>query len=182
MTEEKIHEALNLLDDNLIAEVEFLRARKKRETKKWIGWAAMAACMCVVAGSVFAAFADRFFNFGANEGAGMEGESELIYEQESLSKDENKMENESMQEVPAFGVEIVEWHEDGFVGTIVEIIDTDIYPVGTEVYVNMTWNSQLADMNISYPVGSVLHVQFNRMGEGEQIILYAEQIWEIVTE
>ena len=179
MIEDNIHDALNLLDDDLIEEVEYLRNRKKRENKKWISWTAMAACMCIVVGSMGLYFINNFGSTGANESAGM---LETNGDAESAIEDENKMESESMREVPAFGVEIVEWYEDGFVGTIVEIIDTEIYPVGTEVYVNMTWNSQHADMNITYPVGSVLHVQFNRLDEGEQIILYAEQIWEIVTE
>ena len=48
-----IHEALNLLDDDLIGEVEHLRARKKSVSMKWISWAAMAACMCIVMGSLF---------------------------------------------------------------------------------------------------------------------------------
>lgn len=182
MIEEKIHDALNLLDDDLIAEVEYLRNRKKRENKKWIAWTAMAACMCIVVGSVGFHFVNYFGSTGANESANMGGMLESSDDAESAIEEENKTEHESMREVPAFGVEIVEWRENGFVGTIVEMIDTDIYPVGTEVYVNMTSNFQLADMNITYPVGSVLHVQFNRMDEGEQIILYAEQIWEIVTE
>ena len=43
---------LNLLDDDLIGEVEYLRSRKKSRRKQWMSWAAMAACMCIVIGSI----------------------------------------------------------------------------------------------------------------------------------
>lgn len=46
MNGELFHDALDLLDDDLIEAVDALRSRKKRHT---VGWAAcMAACLCLV--------------------------------------------------------------------------------------------------------------------------------------
>lgn len=192
MREDLIHDALNSLDDDLIGEVEYLRNRKKSKTKQWISWAAMAACACIVVGSLFAGI-ERLEIGQSTEGASMQDANEMTEDTENSSDAQypansealvgkDKIDNESMREVPAFLVEIKEWQVDGFVGTIVGIVDTDIYPVGTEVYVDMTSISKLADMNELYSEGSVLHVQFNRLDEGEQIILHAEEIWEAESE
>ena len=191
MREDLIHDALNLLDDDLIGEVEYLRNRKKGKTKQWISWAAMAACACIVVGSMFAGI-ERLEIGQSTEGASMPDANEMTGDAESSTADQypansealiekDKIDKESA-EVPAFLVEIKEWQADGFIGTIAGIVDTDIYPVGTEVYVDMTSSSKLADLNHLYSEGSVLHVQFNRMDEGEQIILHAEAIWEAESE
>lgn len=55
MTSEKLHDALNLLPNDLIAETDALRTRTKKQPVKWQRWAAMAACLAVIllAGSLF---------------------------------------------------------------------------------------------------------------------------------
>ena len=187
MREDLIHDALNLLDDDLISEVECLRSRKKSRTKQWMSWAAMAACMCIVIGSILngrlpvgigqnseSADMEHMSNSaGGNEEA---AESELPIQAEGLINEE-KAENESMREVPAFLVEIEEWRGEGFFGTIVGIVDTEIYPVGTPVFVEMPESLKLADTNELYSEGNVVHVQFREKAEKDRVILYAEQIW-----
>ena len=188
MREDLIHDALNLLDDDLIAEVEYLRSRKKSRTKQWISWAAMAACMCIVMGSILSGRLP--IEIGQNsESADMEhmsnsaggneesAESELPIQAEGLINEE-KAENESMREVPAFLVEIVEWKDDGFLGTIAGIVDTDIYPVGTEVYVKMPASSEMMDVNEIYEIGTLVHVQFNDLDETDGIVLYVDDLWK----
>lgn len=189
MREDLIHDALNLLDDDLIGEVEYLRSRRKSRRKQWMSWAAMAACMCIVMGSILSGRLP--VGIGQNsESADMESMSNSVSDNENkldnessaqvegLIKDENA-ENEDMREVPAFLVEIEEWREEGFLGTIVGIVDTDIYPVGTSVYVEMPENLKLADTNDLYSEGSVVHVQFREKAEEDSVILYAEEIWEV---
>ena len=187
MREDLIHDALNLLDDDLIGEVEYLRSRKKSRTKQWISWAAMAACMCIVIGSILSGRLpigigqnSESADMGnmSNSACGNEeaAESELPIQAEGLINEE-KAENESMREVPAFLVEIEEWRGEGFFGTIVGIVDTEIYPVGTPVFVEMPESLKLADTNALYSEGNVVHVQFREKAEKDIVILYAEQIW-----
>lgn len=194
MREEKIHDALNLLDDDLIGEVEFLRSRKKSDSRKWMSWAAMAACVCIVMGSVYAGFLGGMKSFDAGtEGSAMEGIQEnqnvggLVEDQENAAIAENgehkdKIEEEGMKEVPAFLVKIEAWEEKGFFGTIVGIEDTEIYRVGTGVYVDVEAEYGLADTNNRYPEGSIVRVQFAEKEETDKIILYAEQLELIDTE
>lgn len=180
MREDLIHDALNLLDDDLIGEVEYLRSRKKSRTKQWISWAAMAACMCIVIGSIFSGRLP--IGIGQNsESADMENMSNSAGGNEESAESElpiqAEAENESMREVPAFLVEIEEWRGEGFLGTIVGIVDTEIYPVGTPVFVEMPESLKLADTNALYSEGNVVHVQFREKAEKDRVILYAEQIW-----
>ena len=55
MTSEKLHDALNLLPADLVAETDALRTQVKKPQAHWQRWAAMAACLAVVllAGSMF---------------------------------------------------------------------------------------------------------------------------------
>ena len=55
MTSEKLHDALNLLPADLVAETDALRTQAKKPQVHWQHWAAMAACLAVVllAGTMF---------------------------------------------------------------------------------------------------------------------------------
>lgn len=55
MTSEKLHDALNLLPADLVAETDALRTQPKKPQVHWQRWAAMAACLAVVllAGTMF---------------------------------------------------------------------------------------------------------------------------------
>ena len=188
MREDLIHDALNMLDDDLISEVEYLRSRKNNRRKQWGTWAAMAACMCIALGGVYVALGDymnastesgSMENMTESTGDGEAGGAaeESVQEQESVA-DIGSVESEAMKETPAFLVKVKEWNEGGFTGIIVEIVDTELYPVGTEVYVDTTGVLQLADANVQYTEGTVLHVQFYKKAEAAQITLYAEEIWQ----
>ena len=48
MTSEKLHDALNLLPADLVAETDALRTKPKKRQVHWQRWAAMAACLAVV--------------------------------------------------------------------------------------------------------------------------------------
>lgn len=58
MTSEKLHDALNLLPADLVAETDALRTQPKKRQVHWQRWAAMAACLAVVllAGTMFSRF------------------------------------------------------------------------------------------------------------------------------
>lgn len=110
MNIENIHDALNLLDDEMIETVQKLRAEKtqiiKMRTKKtWMRWVSIAACLCIVV----SVYATNGFKFQQNKGAGSGGSIEIgadgahdsdksngfsdkgssIVEDDSLHKEEN---------------------------------------------------------------------------------------------
>lgn len=47
MKQDKLHDALDLLDENMVAEVDALRRRKKTK-KRWLQMVGLAACLCAV--------------------------------------------------------------------------------------------------------------------------------------
>jgi hypothetical protein len=52
--QEKISDAMNFIDNDLIERTEVIRSGKKAKKPAWIKWGAMAACLClVVAGMVY---------------------------------------------------------------------------------------------------------------------------------
>ena len=110
MNIENIHDALNLLDDEMINVVGQLRGEKSKniENKRkntWIRWVSIAACLCLVV----SAYATNRFIFQQNKGAGSDGSIEIcadgahdsdksngfadkgssIVEDDSLHKEEN---------------------------------------------------------------------------------------------
>lgn len=181
-----IHEALNFLDDDLVGEVQCLRARKKSVSMKWVSWAAMAACMCIVMGSVFTGLFQLKSSDKENAAAGglsdnqADGEFKPNEENASIPESESikdKIEQEEAKEALSILVKIDNWQEDGFVGMVVGNLDSNIYRVGTEVYVDVEVGLALADRtNDSYPEGSVVRVQFNERKENDRIILYAQEL------
>lgn len=54
MKQDKIHDALNLLDDEMIEEVDRLRNGRKKSKYAWVRWLSVAACFCVIFGGIYA--------------------------------------------------------------------------------------------------------------------------------
>ncbi len=48
MNQDKIHDALNLLDDDMIEAVDRLRVEKKKKKKRWVPYISVAACVLVL--------------------------------------------------------------------------------------------------------------------------------------
>ena len=48
MNQDKIHDALNLLDDDMIEAVDRLRVKKKKKKKRWVPYISVAACVLVL--------------------------------------------------------------------------------------------------------------------------------------
>ena len=110
MNIENIHDALNLLDDEMINVVGQLRGEKSKDIENkrkntWIRWVSIAACLCLVV----SAYATNRFIFQQNKEAGSDGSIEIgadgthdsdksngfadkessIVEDDSLHKEEN---------------------------------------------------------------------------------------------
>ena len=153
MNIENIHDALNLLDDDMIEAVEQLRNEKPQSINKykkntWIRWVAMAACLCLVVGSYY--LTDGFGlisykgenhdsikeesgdwtpNHGASESLGSVPESDNDEDGTDVT-DDMSGEEVDLQKVM---VQIVSWGEQSFTGTVVG--DTDAFEDGMTVSV-----------------------------------------------
>lgn len=198
MNPEKLHDALNLLEDDLIIPVE--RLREKKRTFRWRHFGALAACLAVVCalGLYGLGLFDRAkTNDTAPEEAGLQVEN--ITDSEAGDEEiVDQAQTGIAAEVPSVLVRIDKWEENGFAGTVWETVDTDIYPVGTAVTVRFEKNIQLAVTDDSttryshltpgarpFAEGTVVRVSFRTaetpesMSPGKEItrtILYAEQI------
>ena len=159
MNIDNLHDALNLLDDDLIEEVDGLRSERKLQTKKrsrkWgARWTSLAAAFVLFVVSAYAVGALWMRGFGGakksdssvivEENTTNKGESSTIEEdteasstqQESTVTDNSSAATgESKSEACEIKVEVTELKNEGFVGVIKESADTETYTVGTELTV-----------------------------------------------
>ena len=159
MNIDNLHDALNLLDDDLIEEVEVLRSERKmqvqRRSKKWIvRWMSLAAGFVIFLVSAYAVSTLFMRGFGGakksdssvmiEENTTIKGESptneedkEALPPQEESTVTDNSSAatGESKSEAREIKVEVTELKNEGFVGVIKESADTETYTVGTELTV-----------------------------------------------
>jgi len=159
MNIDNLHDALNLLDDDLIHEVDVLRSERKLQAKKcsrkWVArWTSLAATFVLFVVSAYAVGALWMRGFGGakksdssdivEENTTNKGESSTIEEdteasptqQESTVTDNSSAATgESKSEACEIKVEVTELKNEGFVGVIKESADTETYTVGTELTV-----------------------------------------------
>lgn len=163
MRPEKIQDALNYLDDDMIEEVDRLRQIPEKRKKVRLRYVSLAACFCLLMTGVIIASSRGLFD--PDSAIKDEGSSSVISDRETagsndgFEKDSVKNEHftaddeikpetagdldsdgieeeageESEEEMPGLLVRIDEWHNDGFSATVTEMIDTDVYPVGEKL-------------------------------------------------
>ena len=159
MNIDNLHDALNLLDDDLIEEVEGLRSERKQQgrihSRKWsVRWTSVAAGLLFFVVSVYA-LSTLFHNgFGGakksdssvmvEENTTIKGDSPTTEEnkealpsqQESTVTDNSSAATgESKSEACEIKVEVTALKNEGFIGVIKESADTETYTVGTELTV-----------------------------------------------
>lgn len=202
MNIDNMHDALNLLDDDLIEGVARLRNEKmqtmqKQRNKMWMSMVSVAACICIVAVSMYATDG---FGLMVRKGGVMGGEQSAgtAFEQEGelTGNEDGTEELKGATESPSVLVEIISWGENGFTGTVTGIVDTEKYPVGTTVSIQFhedicievsggdktTSQNDIPDSE-DFSVGSVVRVQFDKSDlEANEVILYAETITRSETE
>lgn len=204
MNSDRIHDALNYLDEDLIRPVEQLRNRGSRKT--WTHWAAIAACFCLLATGVLTAnkygllpivptLPDHVITptnapqaGTVSTGAGSAGGSHMEATQATAAPQTPPL---GTAEVPSVLITVSGWEDNGFRGSVSGIVNTDIVPVGTAVLVQFAQNISVelpeGDVLISipgppdaadFPAGSTVHVRFCRSEANPDgsITLYAEAI------
>lgn len=159
MNIDNLHDALNLLDDDLIHEVEMMRSERKQQTikrsRKWIvRWMSLAAGFVIFVVSAYAVSNLFLRGFGSakksdssvmvEENTTIKGESSTTEEdteaspsqQESTVTDNSSaVTGESKSEAREIKVEVTALKNEGFIGVIKESADTETYTVGTELTV-----------------------------------------------
>ncbi len=159
MNIDNLHDALNLLDDDLIHEVDVLRSERKQQTikrsRKWIvRWMSLAACFVIFLVSAYAVSTLLLRGFGGakkSDSSVMVEENTTIKEESSTTEEDKEAlpsqqestvtdnssaaTGESKSEAYEIKVEVIELKNEGFVGVIKESADTETYTVGTELTV-----------------------------------------------
>ena len=189
MRQNKLHDALGLLDDDLIEAVEKLRsgAPKKRVSMYWIS---AAACLCIAAVVLFAAekFVQPLLDRQSADGLKYGG-------YDNVASVESGNTDESGEAVFSLSLllKITSWRENGFTGTVAGILDTESYTVGTELTVLFSEDvfyypgeessaKEGAPTSKDFPVGTTVWVQFHGVSENapeagtEESILVAKSI------
>lgn len=204
MNQDKIHDALNLLDDDMIEVVENLRNKNKYKRKNlWVRYLSVAACICIVAAGIFAIGNLGLLSGGSKKQSNNDGTYNNNFgytsegEKNFIIKGQGGDIVTTGGEVPSVIVEIKKWQDNGFEGKIAGIVDTTIFEVGAEVVVEFDDDICIAETREGitkyiedepteedFPVGSKVCVQFvktekKRVGLFKKVdLLYAGMISE----
>jgi len=165
MNIDNLHDALNLLDDDLIHEVDVLRSERMQQTikgsREWIvRWMSLAACFVIFLVSAYAVSTLLLRGFGGAkksdssvmveentvkdnikeesvvDNTGDVDENAMPSQQESTVTDNSSAATgENKSDACEIKVEVIELKNEGFVGVIKESADTEMYTVGTELTV-----------------------------------------------
>ncbi len=170
MNIDNLHDALNLLDDELIQEVEVLRSERKlhaksRSKRGFVRYASLAAGLLVSLVSVYVVGSSLFKGLGGSkksdsseaiieenenvkgESATIETDQDALQPQDSSTKNENASTatGESKTEAREIKVEVTALVREGFVGIVKESVDTEMYGVGTELTVVLLEDKSLVE-------------------------------------
>ena len=200
MNIDNLHDAFNLLDDDLIQEVDTLRNERKQHNKKssrkWtVRWTSLAAGFVIFVVSAYAVSVLFLRGFGGAK----KSDSSVMVEENTVTDNSSAATGESKSEACEIKVEVTELKNEGFVGVIKESADTEKYVVGTELTVVLMEDKWLVEGDaidvqykdyetddVAFPVGSVVIFRFmpqenTRSNDGTdtantEIILYADEI------
>lgn len=185
MTRDKFQDAMNLLADDLIEEVDVLRAQKKRRASI-IRYLSLAACVCLVAGSALAwgHMNSKISRDGVKEESsspvGPEHNLEQTMEQDDVALPEAEAENSALDKdtqkaedsvAMQVTLKVEELFEKGFVGSVTEEGE---FPEGTRIQVYV-----LQGEYVEYKIGSVVSVEYEDKSFAEsaaQYVIYAEEV------
>lgn len=142
---DKIHDALNYLDDDLVESVNALRTGEKLRKIHWLRWVSLAACLCIAAAGLYLAWPymfytyeecipeDNFADIGSSVSGGYTDNAGEIIGNSSKQTEANNSQKSAGEETDALHggsdeslkvylayVKIESWQEGGFSGSIVE--------------------------------------------------------------
>ena len=139
MSGKDLFEGMSYVDERFVDEAEN-KTIPKRIVSPWIQVASMAACLCLILFSLYNL--QPYLNRGATEGAGQEaadavpeGGIENEMEQDSQESEIQIPAEGAVGEIPSVILRVDKMTELGFIGTVAELVDTDIFEIGMELNV-----------------------------------------------
>ena len=136
MSGKDLFEGMSYVDERFVDEAEN-KSYPKRVVSPWIKVASMAACLCLI---IFSLYNLQPYLRGEMEGISGEGAADAMPE----GIIEDKVDQESEIQTPAEGVvgevpsvilRVDEMTDLGFIGTVAELVDTDMFEIGMELNV-----------------------------------------------
>lgn len=188
MTGKGILEALSFVDEKYIEEAQTGTLRQAEHIVKVL--LPLAACLCLVLLGLFSGDTTEIAMENQQEGAIPEPGIEIIVQDKTYGSasggcapEMDEAEMPSISEVPSIVLRIAEWTEAGFTATVEKIDDTDIFPVGTllnvEIMVNICIETYSGDLvtverriptEAEFPPGTLVRVQFEVLPQEENTI------------
>lgn len=143
MRNDSIMDALNDLDEDLILEANQCRKLRKHHDKRWIAPVAVAASFCIIVGVLF--YGGTFELFSQNNGnTAITGNDDQQVSMQENMEVQPEIQEEPVWECPSVIVTLENWTEDGFTGTVTELVGTDTIPLGSKVAVKTDSNTILS--------------------------------------
>ena len=169
MSGKDLFEGMNYVDERFVDEAE-TKTLPKRIVSPWIKVASMAACLCLIIFSLHNLLPYLRSESGAKPGEAAPGAA--IQDQSNQASPESEIitpAEDSVGEVPSVILYVEDMTDLGFIGTVAQLVDTDIFEVGMELNVVVTDGtrhetadgnpSMSADSKTDYS-GSYVMVQF----------------------
>lgn len=203
MSYDYVMDIMNDLDEDLILETAQQRSRSNKHNRKWIFPAAIAASFAfAVSAFLYAGGLDLFAQ--NNESGFSASENDVYYSMDETYRHESES-VESVQESPSIIITLDHWTDDGFVGTVSEIVDTEVFPIGSKVSVKTdentsfltvsddladdvalkiqtdTTNSQPITLCVSFRIAESKDCAVNEYDNENMYYIYAEQVWPTET-
>ena len=139
MSGKDLFEAMSYVDERFVDEAEYMTFPKP-VVFPWIKLGSMAACLCLI---IFSLYNLQPYLRGEMEGISGEGAADVSPEgiiEDKLDQESRKSEIQIpgegiIEEVPSVILRVDEMTELGFIGTVAELVDTDIFEIGMELNV-----------------------------------------------
>ena len=133
MSGKDLFEGMSYVDERFVDEAEN-KALPIRVVSPWIKVASMAACLCLI---IFSLYALRPYINGETEGAAGQEAADAV--PEGVVELEPKEDGAEVViencEQPSVKLYVEKMTDTGFIGTVAQLVDTDIFEIGMELNV-----------------------------------------------
>lgn len=187
MSGKDLLEGMSYVDEKYVDEAE-TQSIQMTSGQAWMKWVSLAACLCILVFGIVS-FGDPW-NSGENsvmhdtanpENSGADNIAENVGPESELDK--AWMDNSESHEVCSVVLRIDNWNADGFTGTVVQMMDSEIFDIGTELTV--VFSESIGESNIMagvhqnqdsfpsqamYPEGTLVEVKFIAFDESSGTI------------
>lgn len=177
MSLDDMHDALNLLDDDMVEAVDLLRNNRKKRKVHWTRWISLAACLCIGVISLYAA--GRLLTPAKDGASGDVGaENEMLYgNQEDGNAGETVIYGAGI-DIASSSVllEVQEMQDHGFMGRVTESGETGDFAQGDVLHVSFGEEIDTESQE-KLQAGDRVWVSYSRKESGEKQIIARKITW-----